>query len=305
MRINAVKSQELNLVSPINVRGKLVDRISFTEITLDDFRHYQIQTLPNFHLVSHQDKLSAVLDRLEKTNDLKNFQALMELNRDLHPEVQFAYESILLNKYILKRPTYLSCKINELYSHQSSYYRVLKIKINPDFDLDLLQKLDEHLIFRLDGNRQFSAETLQKFLDKIPNHLLKRIEYIEEPCQNHLDSLKVLEKFHLKLAIDETLTENYQSINFQPALSYAVIKPSLIGLINSYQLISELYAKKITPIISSSYELNTGFNALIFLADHCNQLYQRELYHGLDTMKFFAPEFFDAKLKEDQISLFY
>ncbi len=313
MKIIEIKPQEISLNAPINVRGQLVSKLNYTDIVLDDLLHYQIQTLPNFHHISHDEKVHKVILFLEKCKELNSFDDLIDLNyflntKNIHPEVQFSLEAILLNKCFLKKPTYISCKINELYANASNYHQVLKIKISPQFDPQLFLTFPSNLIFRLDGNRQFSAEELKIFLAKIPQEIIDRVQYIEEPCENYLDSLNILNGYKLKLGIDETLIDLFQKDQIEkidPQIRFAIIKPSLMGLMNSFHLINSLAKKNIHPIISSSYELNSGMNSLIFLADKCNQLYKKELYHGLDTMKFFAPEFFDAKIKEDQISLFY
>lgn len=313
MKIIEVGLKELNLQNPINVRGKQIEKLTFTNIVLDDLRHYQIQTLPNFHQIPHVEKVKEALLFLEKCKELKNFDDFSDLNyflnyNKIHPEVQFSLESILLNKCFLKKPTYLSCKINELYLDDKNYQQVLKIKIAPNFNPQIFSSLANHLTFRLDGNRLFAPLELKNFLKQIPSEVMSRIEYVEEPCENYLDSLNILNEFKLKLAIDETLSDLFnqnQLENIDSKIAYAVIKPSLIGLINSYHLINSLFKRNITSIISSSFELNTGMNSLLFLADKSNQLHNKELYHGLDTMKFFAPEYFDTKIKEDQISLFY
>lgn len=313
MKIIDVKHSEIKLICPINVRGNKLDRLKYTELFLEDLKHYQIQTLPFFHQIPHDEKVTKTLELLETINDSIDLQNLKNsfhnlVLKNVHPEIQFSIESILLNKYHLKKPTYISCKINQLFSSQETFFKKLKIKIDPLFDYTNIIKLDSQLELRLDGNRQFTKEQLFAFLNKLPPEIIKRIEYIEEPCVNYFDSLEILNQFNIQLALDETLSELYltnEIDKFPESFSYAIIKPSLIGFVNSIGLIDFFKLKNIIPVISSSYELNTGMNAHIYLSEYCNQLNEREIYHGLDTMKFIAPEFFDAKLKEDQISLFY
>lgn len=313
MKIVDAKNENIYFPIPINVRGKEVTNYEYHDLLLDDLKHYQITTLPFFHQIPHELKVTKTIELLEQTQDLKNIDDLFYLMEsssffnEIHPELKFSFESILLNKFILQKPTYLSCKINELYGVKNHYYNVLKIKITPSTDPLILLKFEDHLKLRLDGNRLFSKEQLKEFIRKIPEDILSRIEYIEEPCTNYLDSIDVLTEYKIKIACDESLTEVFipNHLNNMQLIDFAILKPSLIGLTNSINLINHLNQINIQTIISSSYELNTGFNALIYLSDYANRVCEKELFHGLDTIKFFPAELFDAKLKEDQISLFY
>lgn len=173
----------------------------------------------------------------------------------------------------------------------STNQQIIKIKIQPSDDdekhrmIASYLKLDSRPRLRLDANQSFTAKELIDYFDKIKRCLsgldFSSIEYIEEPLLDISSYKVVFDELKIPLAIDESIDmatiEKFFSLEFLKTL---VLKPSILGISTSLQLISQAqtrYSKDC--VISSTYEAGSAFLGHLFLAQKLPFT-----YHGLDTL---------------------
>lgn len=121
---------------------------------------------------------------------------------------------------------------------------------------------------RIDSNRKWS---LRDALDFTKHFKPSDFEYLEEPT---FDLIEFSKKSDFPIALDESLRENIQI----PTAKYAVIKPTLSGMIPKLSL---------PTVLSSSYESSLGILNIARLGS-------ANIAHGLDT---FSPDFMDPPIK--------
>ncbi|SHI21540.1 o-succinylbenzoate synthase [Ferrimonas marina] len=135
-----------------------------------------------------------------------------------------------------------------------------------------------HLRLRGDANRGWSYEQAATFAASVPTD---RFDFVEEPCADLMDSLRLYQQHRLPIALDETTQAadyQYQSL---PGVVALVLKPTLIGsLAQLQQLIEQAELDGVHCILSSSFESNLGLAALAALARELTP----EQPPGLDTL---------------------
>lgn len=291
----------LNYRSPVSISGKLIAYNQFLHVkmTMPIIKDYYFSFLPGFHN-SQLNEVEYILKSLfnEDCNlnlsDIqmdKKFFGLLKTDHFISSEVLFFVETILLGVINLKDDS--PVKLNDVYSEFNpiEYYqntKCIKIKINPQTQIskmiDLiknLQQMNPQMLIRLDGNRKYSLDELNRLLFELKLHLTKKqfsqIDYIEEPFTNFYDSLLFEKRSLIPVAIDESFKEYFKFNTTSPlSTSINIIKPSLYGIspiINWMNLHADLRC-----IISSTYEHPTVMPSLSYLAR------MRPLeYHGLEN----------------------
>lgn len=146
-------------------------------------------------------------------------------------------------------------------------------------DLKEINKLIEtipQVKFRFDVNKRLSLQESCDFFNKINK---QNIDYVEDPCQE-----TELEEFFKKTGINYALDSPKQTKSPKPylGLNTLIIKPTLIGTINSIKKLKESYQVN-RLILSSSYETKIGLNGL---ATYARLLSPNET-HGINTEHFF------------------
>ncbi|GAA4886348.1 o-succinylbenzoate synthase [Ferrimonas pelagia] len=145
--------------------------------------------------------------------------------------------------------------------------------------LHALLALNPKLRLRIDANRGWSYEDAATFAASVP---LAQIDYVEEPCAELLDSLRLYQQHKLPLALDETTQApdyQYRSLAGVKAL---VLKPTVIGSLARLQsLIEAAQHDGVRCVLSSSFESNLGLAAIAAIAA---ELTPDEL-PGLDTLR--------------------
>lgn len=142
------------------------------------------------------------------------------------------------------------------------------------------------LTLRLDANRGFTLNQAVDFLACLPK---KQIEYIEEPCQQPSDNLKMYQQLGIKYALDEFLLTT--DLNFdkllqqQPGIGAFILKPMLLGSLSKMQNIVNIAEHQgVRCILSSSLESDVGIADLALIS----QALTPDNPAGLDTLSAFS-----------------
>ncbi len=309
-----VSNHQLSSNIALHVLIKNLDtnqEMGFLELTaLQGFHNYSIE---NWKYYLQFFFNSATLN-FEDIDFNKKFFNVVQCDLFCKGELLFIVESILLKVLSFHNYVFYTQKViktNSLFSGYNYFdinVDVIKIKIRPInivnaemFDFLKIQLTKKsNLKIRFDGNRTFSlmelCDLFNNFIKIIGADFIKNIEYIEEPFINFND-IFLFKNYHpIPIAIDESIIPlAYKMKSFQndfPMIKSLIIKPSLLGISPSYDIITKAKALKLNCVISSSYETTSALNAHLFLCQRIS-----ENYHGLDTLKFLPPPF--DKLQEN------
>jgi hypothetical protein len=284
---------------------ELRETIDFTALpafNLYDLKKWE-QTLGHFF---SQNEIS--LEEISLTNPY--FNMIKNPTSQYEGELLFIIESVLfmiIEKYspislpaIKKR----SIKINGLstaaMTSSEDIPEVLKIKIRPtNENLEETKKIIQNFLFkkpmikfRLDGNCSFDLNELIFFVKELESfcgpNFFQSVEYLEEPLKNQHDYSSFHELHPYPEALDESLLKHLNNLDYfkkLPEKTHLVLKPSLIGISKSFELMKIASHHKKNIVISSSYETKSAIRPLLFLAAN-----NPSTYHGLDTLKFLPKE---------------
>lgn len=287
--------------SPVSISGKLITDNQFLHVKMTEpiLKDYYFSLLPGFHN-SRLKEVEFILKNLfndECTLNLSHvkmdtqFFGLLKSDLYISSEILFIIETILLSVLEIKDDT--PVKINLVYSETNTieYYQnteCLKIKIKPQDQIsqtiNLIKKLEKEnpqMLIRLDGNRKYSIDDLNRLMLDLKNKLshkqFSQIEYIEEPFTNFYDSLLFEKRSPIPIAMDESFKE-YFKLNAASPLSSSIyiIKPSLYGISPIIKWMN-LHPDS-RCIISSCYEHPSVMPSLYYLA----RMRPHE-YHGLEN----------------------
>ena len=256
-----------------NLRSRLID------LSIEENHHDVIQSLKNFELVPsvrfalEQANFSLMIKRNKNFVD----QFVGTIKSEIYVNAVFGFGE---NKNIL---TKIEKKIN-------AGFNTIKIKTgrnNFEDDLNLIKeirnKFRETINIRLDANGNWMFKEAKKHLEQFSPF---NIQYIEEPCNNLNDLIKLAEISPIPIATDEsvhTIDDVLKVIN-NSKIEFIVLKPMVFGgLISLFRIIKEAETKNKKIIISSSFESAVGKSGLVLLASASDHNYA----HGLDTSEFF------------------
>ena len=118
--------------------------------------------------------------------------------------------------------------------------------------LDLLRSLPRDARLRLDGNRAFNPDDLDRFWQLCAAHAItERIAYLEEPLQRTSDYAQL--KPGIPIALDESLWD--QEPQIFPFCRHYILKPTRLGGISgTLRWIAAIQSGAALPILSSCYE---------------------------------------------------
>lgn len=127
----------------------------------------------------------------------------------------------------------------------------------------LMTKLPEETLLRLDVNRRWEPDTLNKLCSLVQ---MDRVEYIEEPFRE-FDLLASLGT-SVRIALDESLYSLHPSqFVFPPSVSALVLKPMVLGgIVATLKWFEAAKKHGRYVVISSSYESPAGLDLLEQLA---------------------------------------
>lgn len=140
--------------------------------------------------------------------------------------------------------------------------------------------LERHpgLKLRVDANRGWDYQTASHFAASVPHSALR---YVEEPCPDLNDSLRLYAQHRLPLALDETTHAPDYQYESLPGVRALVLKPTLIGALSRLQqLVETATLDGVEVVLSSSFESPIGLAHLAHLA---NELTPASV-PGLDTL---------------------
>lgn len=247
----------------------------------------------------------------------ENLNSLADLLSEFHlvPSLQYALEQAMIDLIIKRNKNFIKDSfvnvksefevnavigfgeeeniLNRINEKIKKGYSTFKIKIGrDDFDLDfrLIQSVraeyGDSIKIRLDANRKWSFENAKSYLERLS---IFGIEYIEEPCNNLRDNLKLAQTSIIPIALDESLSsikDAYKVIN-ESNINFIILKPMIYGgIISSLQLIKVAGKNNRNVIISSSFESAVGKSALVLLAASISHSFA----HGLDTSEYFKQD---------------
>lgn len=330
----------LPLVRPLTLKGStLIHREGYI-IRLRDHDGFtgwgEISPLPGFSRESSADAQNQfasirnqltghpVPDSLEKLSG--GFQRWLG-GLNLFPSVRFGVETTVLNLLathsaiplhtllnsaspsVVSVNALLTGSTDDILKHAEQMrkegYRAVKLKVghlSVHDGIRLTKSVYERLgsvTLRLDANRAWNLNEAITFTDGITGC---NIEYVEEPCQNYNDSLKLAERTGLPVALDESLSDIApESLHGLAGVKAVVLKPTLLGGVErSMQFTREAHKLGMMPVISSSFESSLGILTLANLAAAAGDMH---IQAGLDTLSWFEKDILKPPLKSSQGTL--
>ncbi|TSA27584.1 MAG: o-succinylbenzoate synthase [Ignavibacteriales bacterium] len=236
-------------------------------------------------------------------------------NYKLVPSVRFALEQAILSLLIIRNKNFVNLfvgnlkseiNVNAVFGFEESInilseiegkinsgYNTIKLKVGRDNFEDDLKLIDEvrrrfgkNISIRLDANGKWEFEDAKNYLEQLSSF---NIQYIEEPCTNLNDLIKLAEVSPIPIAVDESvhIIEDALEIINNSNIEFIVLKPMVLGgLFSTLRVINEAELKNKKVIISSSFESAIGKSGLVLLASITNHNFA----HGLDTSEFFEKD---------------
>lgn len=126
------------------------------------------------------------------------------------------------------------------------------------------EAVGEDVSLRLDANRAWSIGDAKWFAESV---VPQRIEYIEEPLENHWLMPELWLDTGLPIALDETLQEPGCADLIQGWAEAAVLKPTLVGgLMAAFRLAVAAQAVGVRPVLSAAFESGVGLRGIAALA---------------------------------------
>ncbi len=134
------------------------------------------------------------------------------------------------------------------------------------------------LMLRLDANGAWSLSEAEEFFRSLED---TRIDFIEEPLADRRNLSTLAGRCSIPIALDETL-RTPEALEFLPLAKVLVLKPSLMGRVNSLtEFANSARGNGKRCVISSAWETGIGTNGLLRLASSL----PGEI-HGLDTYRY-------------------
>lgn len=230
-------------------------------------------------------------------------QALFNAERDLFESRLSNYnyaDNIQLLSAGLVGTGEISDRLKKIEGLYNSGFRTIKLKAGADSfekDLELLQsiheKFGEDLNLRIDINGSWKINEAVSNLKKLERH---NIEFVEQPVESGEELIELAGKTGISIAPDESIAEYRTGEEYlnHPNIDTIVIKPMMIGFINTINLIMRAEELKKKVVISSLFEGPIGYSGILYLA-----ALSPNTIHGLGTREFFNEDFSHRKYKSD------
>ena len=256
----------------------------------------EVSPLPGFSnesLMSAENQLQGLLQEgfIDLANSAQQPQLTEQISNRLYPSVKFGLEmglTKLFNPFLHNPKTLSIAGLIDESLHDVTLYEqnpVIKIKVgrlSVEKDIlrvnEIIKAFNGTKIIRLDANQSWSLDQAEYFFSQIP---FEQTSFIEEPLANSNDYNRWLRKISVPFALDEQVQQSTFSVKRLPGLGALVIKPTLIGLQRSINIIHDADRLGIQSVISASYESSLTLNFLYSLALH----YTPESPPGLDTYR--------------------
>jgi len=173
-------------------------------------------------------------------------------------------------------------------------FKTIKIKIGRGKSVDdlrtintVLDLVDSDVRIRLDGNRMMSLATAERLLSRVDAN---RIEYVEEPLQDHADLSELSRRVGMVMAIDESLHLNVpiEEVLGAPGVEVQVVKPSLIGALEEVEsVVTQGRINGMDTVLSTA--IDTSYT-IALVARMAGVLGVGDRDHGLSTANLFASD---------------
>ncbi len=276
------------------VRGKKLYKNEFCKVSAQSLSPIYLSSLPNMHqsIATETKRTIDIFFDQEMISffDVDFSKRFFNMIKD-HQTAKYTFEQLFHIECVLffllkqNRPEVFSeqtiIKENAVYSseEQSASYESfdsMKIKISPEMSahnlISIMQTLhaqNSTQTFRLDGNRRFELHDfllLMRDLKKNVPQLFSQVDYVEEPLKSFHEHAVAQKLAGVTLAVDESFCSYYANNQLQklPPGCPVILKPTLIGVSNSYKLIKN--HPQIRFIISSSFEHPTLRELYVYLA---------------------------------------
>ncbi|MFA3783774.1 o-succinylbenzoate synthase [Melioribacteraceae bacterium 4301-Me] len=279
--------------------------------------------LPEFN----KESISQVIDQISLiTKKIKNItfdeyfsntvNFIDELN--LFPSLRFALEQALLGLYFniekdlmihqLKIKNNSLIPVNAVFGigNAESVFKQISKDVESGFETIKLKlsknnfSEEEKLIkmirndfggsikIRLDANSSWTYDQAYANLECLAEF---DIEYIEEPCINVEDSLKLIKNSPIPIALDENV-KSFDLLDLfvkEGKVKFLVLKPMTLGSVyNLLQFIHKASQNNVVVIISSLFETVVGRSALVFLSSTITH----EHAHGIGIAEYFEKDIY-------------
>ena len=188
--------------------------------------------------------------------------------------------------------------IEEARGARAAGYEAVKLKVGGrgvEEDVELVRALSETLdgdvSLRLDANRAWSSEEVERFAGGTAG---LRLEYVEEPLTDPAGLPHLASTCHLPVALDESLADmEPEELEDHGYARAVVLKPTLLGGISRTLRFARLAARLgMRPVMSSAYETGVGTSCLVALAAGVGD---EEVPAGLDTYRRLAEDVLDPR----------
>lgn len=139
----------------------------------------------------------------------------------------------------------------------------------------------------------------------IINHLShNNIYFIEDPCLSIDDTIEISKSTNVPIAVDQMLQHyTLEECCKIPTLKAAIIKPSIIGNIESTNVLYKLCKlNNIEPFLGTSFESQIGSCNIKLLG----QMFGKQIILGLNTEEFYADSLFKkgtVQVDEDKLTV--
>ena len=169
-------------------------------------------------------------------------------------------------------------------------YNTIKLKIrrkNFDDDFNEIQAVrnvvGENVKLRIDSNGKWNLNEATKNLREIEKF---NIEYAEQPVNEFDDYIELRKRTKIPLAPDESIRTEKEAEDYidSGAVSYIILKPMMLGgLTTTLNIIRKAEAKKIIPVITSSFESAVGRTNIVIAAAATHS----DVAHGVGITNYF------------------
>ncbi|MSR70254.1 MAG: o-succinylbenzoate synthase [Phycisphaerales bacterium] len=187
-------------------------------------------------------------------------------------------------------------------------FKTIKIKIGRGKPVDdlrtistILGLIDAGVRIRLDGNRMMSLATAERLLSRLD---ASRIEYVEEPLQDHTDLSELSRRVGMVMAIDESLHLGVpiEEVLGAPGVEVQVVKPSLLGALEEVEsVVTRGRIQGMDTVLSTTVDSSY---TIALVARMATALGVGDRDHGLGTAALFAADVVEpARIIDGQMAI--
>lgn len=180
---------------------------------------------------------------------------------------------------------------------RESGYRCIKLKVGRGPAEAIVRRvagvreaLGPGIALRLDANRAWRFEEAVTLAGQLVPF---GVAYVEEPLSDPDGLPDLIAHTALPVALDETVVERGRAVlKDVPGAAALVLKPTLLGMSPTLDLIAAAREAGVTPVLSAAYESGVGMRVLVALAAASAPAAPV----GLDTYRRLSEDVFEARL---------